>query len=264
MRKYFFVYRTSLQRFVQYRSELVIDFVGKIFIPIAVQLLLWKAVTESTDTGKIADYNFDELVRYSLFSIVIYNLMKADYAEREIARAIREGELNKFLSKPIDFALYYFAVFVADNTPVIIFALFIYIGGSTVGLITPQVWAVGLCALATLSGMAVAYLMGFLIAMLAFWMDEVWTLFVMKNLVLWFLTGQLVPLDMFPEAIQQASKFLPFGYLAYFPTKVLTAALPLSEIISGLCIILSWVVVFYIAYKLFWNFALRKYGAFGG
>jgi ABC-type uncharacterized transport system, permease component, COG4587 len=147
---------------------------------------------------------------------------------------------------------------------VIIFALLIYIGCSAVGFITPHVWAVGLCALATLSGMAVAYLMGFLIAMLAFWMDEVWTLFVMKNLVLWFLTGQLVPLDMFPEAIRQASKFLPFGYLAYFPTKVLTVALPLSEIISGLCIILSWVVMFYIAYKLFWNYALRKYGAFGG
>jgi ABC-2 type transport system permease protein len=118
--------------------------------------------------------------------------------------------------------------------------------------------------LATLSGMAVAYLMGFLIAMLAFWMDEVWTLFVMKNLILWFLTGQLVPLDMFPQEVQKVSKFLPFGYLAYFPTKVLTAALPLSEIVSGLGIILSWVVVFYIAYKLFWSYALRKYGAFGG
>jgi ABC-type uncharacterized transport system, permease component, COG4587 len=95
-----------LQRFVQYRSEWSL-ILWQNLIPIVVQLLLWKAVTESTDTGKIANYDFDELVRYSLFSIVIYNLMKADYVEREIARAIREGELNKFLSKPIDFALYY-------------------------------------------------------------------------------------------------------------------------------------------------------------
>lgn len=264
MKKYLFVYRTSLQRFVQYRSELVIDFVGKIVIPIGVQLLLWRAVTQATDTGTIANYSFEALVQYSLFSIVIYNLMKADYAEREIARSIREGELNKFLSKPIDFALYYFAVFLADNTPVIISALLLYAVCSALGIIVPDVLAVGLCAIATLCGMAVAYLMGFLVAMLAFWMDEVWTLFVMKNLTLWFLTGQLVPLDMFPKVVQEIGKFLPFGYLAYFPTKILTASLSLSEVGIGLLTILSWVAVFYIIYKLFWSFALHKYGAFGG
>lgn len=264
MKKYLFVYRTSLQRFVQYRSELVIDFVGKILIPIGVQLLLWKAVTEATDTGEIANYDFDALARYSLFSIVIYNLMKADYTEREIARSIREGDLSKFLSKPIDFALYYFAVFLADNTPVMVSAMLLYALCGALGIITPDVLAVMLCAIATLSAMAVAYLMGFLVAMLAFWMDEVWTLFVMKNLTLWFLTGQLVPLDMFPKVVQEIGKFLPFGYLAYFPTKVLTASLSTAEVALGLLAVLSWVVVFYIAYKLFWSLALRKYGAFGG
>lgn len=264
MKKYLFVYRTTLQRFVEYRSELVIDFVGKLFIPISVQWLLWKAVTESTDTGQIASYDFPSLIQYSLFSIVIYNLMKTDYTEREIARAIREGDLNKFLSKPVDFAAYYFAVFLGDNTPVIVSGIALYLVCAAVGMLSVNGLMLVCAVVAIFLAMAVAYLMGFLIAMLAFWMDEVWTLFVMKNLVLWFLTGHLVPLDMFPASVQALCKLLPFGYLAYFPTKVLMHKLPLSEVLWGLGAVLSWAVVFYISYKLFWNYALRKYGAFGG
>ncbi|MCS7013672.1 MAG: ABC-2 family transporter protein [Chloroherpetonaceae bacterium] len=264
MRKYFFVYRATLQRFVEYRSELVIDFVGKIFIPISVQGLLWKAVTESTETGRIASYDFSSLIQYSLFSIIIYNLMKTDYTEREIARAIREGDLNKFLSKPIDFATYYFAVFLGDNTPVIVSGMLLYLACAATGILSMNWLMLGCTILATFLGMVVAYMMGFLIAMLAFWMDEVWTLFVMKNLVLWFLTGHLIPLDMFPPVVQTLSRVLPFGYLAYFPTKLLTNQLTLSETLWGLGAVLSWAMVFYISYKLFWNYALRKYGAFGG
>ncbi|MBC8043662.1 MAG: ABC-2 family transporter protein [Rhizobacter sp.] len=263
MKKYFFVFRTSLQRFVEYRSEIVLDIGGKVLLPIFVQGVLWSSVT-ATAGGTLAGYTLGGLITYVVFSIIIYNLMNVGFVEREIANAIREGDLNKFLSKPVDFMLYYFFVFLADNLPV--FAASLVLGGLAAAFgvvaVQPQNFAFGITAI--ILAMYLSYIIAFLIAMLAFWMEEVWTLFVMKNMSFWFLTGQIIPLDLFPPEVQETMKFLPFGYLAYFPTKILTNRLAPPEILFGLTVICAWIFFLTLLYKLFWDYALRKYGAFGG
>lgn len=264
MKKYLFVYRTSLQRFVEYRSELVIELAGKIVLPIFVQLVLWKAILASSLTGEISGYDFAQLARYLILSILIFNLMRVDHIEREIARAIREGDLNKYLSKPIDFMFYHLMIFLADSSPLIFgtavtYAILILSGIMTVSLTNVLLGIIVICC-----SIFVAYMMSFLTAMLAFLMDEIWTISAMKNMVLWFLTGQLIPLDMFPENAQSVMQFLPFGYLSYFPAKIFSNNFSTPEILYGLGILFGWVLVFYVAYRISWRYAIRLYSAFGG
>lgn len=263
MKKYLFVFRTSLQRFVEYRGELVMDVIGKIVLPMFVQFILWQAITADSG-GSFAGYDFARLMEYMAFSILIFNLMNVNFVEREIANAIREGDLNKFLSKPIDFMLYYFAVFLADNFPVFVASFALYLAAAATGWIALVPLNLTLGLIVIFAGMFLAYIMSFLIAMLAFWMEEVWTLFVMKNLTLWFLTGQLIPLDLFPDEAQRVMRLLPFGYLSYFPAKVLTNSLALPDIGFGLGVMAAWSILFYLLYAASWNYALNKYGAFGG
>ncbi len=264
MRKYWFVYRTSLHRFIEYRGELAIDAVGKVLIPISVQYLLWRAITGSAADGKIAGYDFPSLFQYSVFSILIFNLINTDFVEREIARSIREGDLNKFLSKPVDFALYHFMMFVADCTPVMSAGVIVYALSALFGAVAASLVHFIFGALMIFVAMIVAFHLAFLIALLAFWMDEIWTLTTMKNLTLWFLTGQLIPLDMFPDSAQRILKFLPFGYLSFFPAKIFTGSLAVDEILFGFAVVCSWAMLLYLSARLFWNYALHKYGAFGG
>lgn len=264
MKKYLFVYRTSLQRFIEYRSELIIDLFGKILLPISVQLVLWKAITASSSTGEISGYNFVQLTRYLILSILVFNLMRVDNIEREIAHAIREGDLNKYLTKPIDFMFYHFMIFLADSTPLFAGTVITYTILVLSHVIATPLTNVLLGTCVITFAIFVAYMMSFLTAMLAFVMDEIWTISAMKSMTLWFLTGQLIPLDMFPEKAQAVMQFLPFGYLSYFPAKIFIDSFSFQEIIFGLEILLGWAFIFYFLYRISWYYAVRLYSAYGG
>ncbi len=264
MRKYFFVYRISLRRFLEYRGEILMDVSGKILLPIFVQSILWRAVIDSTPNGHIAGYSYEGMLQYVILSILIANVVKVDSVERQISTAIKDGTLNKFLAQPIDFVLYNLMTFFADSTPVLLGGLVVYGAMLCMGFVSATAVQIISGALVILFGLFISYLLAFMIAALAFYMDEVWTLFVMKNLSMWFLTGQVVPLDLFPESVAHVLKFLPFGYLAFVPTKILTGAFSAEAILFALLVVFCWTLGLYFLSKFFWTFSLRRYSAFGG
>ncbi|MFQ3599632.1 MAG: ABC-2 family transporter protein [Chloroherpetonaceae bacterium] len=264
MKKYFFVYRTSLQRFVEYRGEILMDISGKILLPIFVQSILWRAVIESTPDGQIAGYTYEAMFQYVVLSILIANFVKVDSVERQISNAIKDGTLNKFLAQPVDFALYNLMTFFADSTPVLLGGAIVYGVMLWTGFVSATAFQILSGMLVLLFGLFISFLLAFMIAALAFYMDEVWTLFVMKNMSMWFLTGQVIPLDMFPESVARVLKFLPFGYLAFVPTKIFTGAFSTQEILFALSVVFCWTLGLYLLYKIFWTYSLRQYSAFGG
>jgi ABC-2 type transport system permease protein len=264
VRKYFFVYRTSLRRFLEYRGEIVMDISGKILLPIFVQSVLWRAVIDSTPNGQIAGYTYEAMFQYVNLSILIANFVKVDSVERQISSAIKDGTLNKFLAQPVDFALYNLMTFLADSTPVLLGGIIVYGVMLFTGFVSATAFQIFSGVLMILFGLFISFLLAFMIAALAFYMDEVWTLFVMKSMSMWFLTGQVIPLDMFPESVARVLKFLPFGYLAFVPTKIFTGALSTEEIFFALSVVFCWTLGLYFLYKIFWTYSLRQYSAFGG
>lgn len=264
MKKYFFVYRTSLQRFLEYRGEILMDISGKILLPIFVQSVLWRAVIDSTPNAQIAGYTYERIFQYSVLGILIANFVKVESVERQIANAIKDGTLNKFLAQPVDFGLYNLMTFFADSTPVLIGSVIVYGAMLFTGFVSATAFQIICGLLILLFGLFISFLLAFMIAALAFYMDEVWTLFVMKNMSLWFLTGQVIPLDMFPESVARVLKFLPFGYLVFVPTKVFTGAFSTEEILFALSVVFCWTLGLYLLYKIFWTYSLRQYSAFGG
>jgi ABC-2 type transport system permease protein len=187
-----------------------------------------------------------------------------DSVERQISNAIKDGSLNKFLAQPVDFALYNLMTFLADSTPVLLGGIIVYGMMLFTGFVSATAFQIFSGVLVLLFGLFISFLLAFMIAALAFYMDEVWTLFVMKNMSMWFLTGQVIPLDMFPESVSPLLKFLPFGYLAFVPTKILTGTFSTEEILFALLIVFCWTLGLYLLYKIFWTYSLRRYSAFGG
>ncbi|MDX2130274.1 MAG: ABC-2 family transporter protein [Chloroherpetonaceae bacterium] len=263
-KKYWWVYRTSLRRFVEYRSELFIDLLGKLFIPITVQVVLWSAIFESDSKAEIGGYSYLQMVRYVVMSLLIANLMRVDRIEREIAASIRDGDLSRFLIKPIDFMTYQFTAFLADVTPVFAGFFVLYLGSLVIGVVELNGYAVSIAFITLLVGMYLSYMMGFLIALFAFMMDEIWTLFVMKGLLFWFITGQILPLDFLPKPLFETLSFLPFQFLSYFPAKAFLGQLSTESLNLGLLLSLVWSMIFYAAYRLIWKLSIHRYAAFGG
>ncbi len=102
------------------------------------------------------------------------------------------------------------------------------------------------------------------IGLAGFWLLEVTSLMYILNIVTFFVSGQLFPLDLLGPVPVQVLTYLPFQYLAYFPAIVFLEMKPPQELAIGLVIELGWAVFFVVTARCLYRVGLRHYSAYGG
>jgi ABC-2 type transport system permease protein len=60
-----------------------------------------------------------------------------------------------------------------------------------------------------------------------------------KNNIMEFLTGTLIPLTLLPEILQKISRFFPFYYVYYYPT-LLYMNIETGNILMAIVVLISW------------------------
>ncbi|HTN01208.1 MAG TPA: ABC-2 family transporter protein, partial [Planctomycetaceae bacterium] len=185
-----------------------------------------------------------------------------------IARDVRDGSIKRFLTQPVDLIdwmfwnrvahkLVYYAVATGP------FLLVFYLCRDYFRQeVTPTLVA------AWISSLIMAFLVGFLIeallGLLAFWFLEVSSLIFIYMLLSYFLSGHMLPLDWLPEPVAGWIQWLPFKYLAFFPSAVILGRYSPPVLARELLIEAGWVVVLYLANRWALNRGLRRYSAYGG
>jgi ABC-2 type transport system permease protein len=61
---------------------------------------------------------------------------------------------------------------------------------------------------------------------LAFWLEEVTPVFWIYQKLLFTVGGLFLPLEMFPEQLQQVARWLPFQFITYAPARAFVAFEP--------------------------------------
>jgi ABC-2 type transport system permease protein len=78
------------------------------------------------------------------------------------------------------------------------------------------------------------------------------------------LSGYLVPLELLPPWVVQASRFLPFRYILGFPVETLTGLESTSQALHELGVQWLFIAGALVATLLLWRAALKRFAAFGG
>jgi ABC-2 type transport system permease protein len=81
-------------------------------VPLVGTVLIWQALFESRGED-IRGYNFGQIVYYFLVVLLVDNLVTPTDDEWQIAAEIREGQINNFLSKPVDYLAYRASLFLS-------------------------------------------------------------------------------------------------------------------------------------------------------
>jgi ABC-2 type transport system permease protein len=124
----------------------------------------------------------------------------------------------------------------------------------------------------TFAAYLISLLLGFLVGfffetalgMIAFWILEVSSLLWVVGTLNYFVSGQMIPLDVLGEPWTTILKALPFQYLAYFPARVFLGKVPANELWPDLLIGAAWAVGLFLLCRLLYARGLRRYSAFGG
>jgi ABC-2 type transport system permease protein len=267
LRKYLKIFRIALTERLVYRADFFLATVLR-FLPMVTTILLWLAIYEGAGTEELGGFARREMIAYLLLVHISRMFSSMPGLAFGIARDIRDGSLKKYLLQPLDMIGYLVSYRAAHKTA--------YIATTSI----PYAFLFFFCReyfdgfpdALTLLAYAVSLLLGFLVGfffetslgMAGFWFLEVTSLLYIVNTVNFFVSGQMLPLDVLGEPWAGLLKALPFKYMAYFPAVVFLGKVQGWDLVWGLVAEAGWAAFFIVLSRLFYRWGLRRYSAYGG
>ena len=266
-RKYYKIFRVSLVERMTYRGDFLLGTLLR-FLPMVTTILLWRAVYIGSGSTDLAGFRYREMVAYLLLTHISRMFSSMPNLASGIARDIREGTLKRYLIQPIDMIGYLLSYRIAHKVAYIATSIIPY------GLLffACRSFFDGLPGPATLAAYAASLVLSFLVGfffeasvgMVGFWFLEVTSLLYIVMTLNYFISGQMLPLDLLPTPWSGLLKALPFQYLAYFPAVVFLGKVRGTDLVHGLLGALFWAVFFLLLARGLYRVGLRRYSAYGG
>lgn len=266
LNKYRHAFLIGLQSNLVYRWNFAVRGFFSLF-HLTVVFILWGAAYAGTPA--IGGFGLGQTITYFVVLIVIQFFSGAFNEDYQISEEIRNGLINQFLLKPINYFAYRFSIYVAARLvsgSLVLIPLLIALPFLKDYLTFPHdLWrfAFGLPAvlLAGLIQFSIAYCFG----LLTFWFLEIQGFVILSMAVESVLGGQMFPLDLLPPGVLNVAHYLPFYYQMYFPAAIFTGRINDPTFAAqGLLIQTCWVLALLAFGQFLWRRGLKRHTAVGG
>ena len=266
--KYRHVFLTGLQSNLVYRWNFALRAAFSLLHLVYV-FILWGAAYSGQTT--IGGFSLSATLTYFTLLLVLQYFLSPASDDYEISEEIRNGLINQFLTKPINYlgyrlSLYFSARVVTGGLsllPVLVALPLLgpylaFPGGEHAALYAIAVPALACSALIQFT---IAYCFG----LLTFWFLEIQSFIILSLAFETVLGGQVFPLDLMPAWFYDISRWLPYYYQMYFPAALLTGRITdLNTALQGLAIQVGWVALLLLLATTLWRRGLRRHTAVGG
>lgn len=256
----------SLQTSITYRFHF---FAGLLIliVPFIIKLCLWKLAFASVHYGEIKGYTYWEIIVYHVFSMV-FAYLNESHVEYRIAAEIKEGILSQYLVKPISHMLYWGSRFMGEKFVNAVY-VFAFMGLFSVfwGYCVERYAAVSylpFVIFAVFLSMILTFVLYYGISLLAFWFFDISYFFAAISFILSVMSGEVIPIDVMPEFLNELFSIMPFSYSVHFPVQILMGKLSMRQMIFRLLMQIIWIILLVLACRLAWNRGLEKYESAGG
>jgi ABC-2 type transport system permease protein len=266
-KKYLNILRASLKERMAYRGDFLLGTVLR-FLPMITTILLWKAVYEGSKEKTQAGFTYSEMIAYLLLTHISRMFSSMPNLSGGIARDIREGTLKRYLIQPVDLIGYLISYRVAHKVAYVItsalpYGLLFWLCRSYFDRF-PDFGTFCVYGLSLVLAFLVGFFFEVCVGMVGFWFLEVTSLLYIVMTMNFFISGQMLPINLLPEPWFTILKWLPFQYMAYFPAVVFLGKLQGWDLVWGLLGEAGWAVGFLFLARFLYKRGLKRYGAYGG
>lgn len=237
------------------------------FFHLGAVFILWTAAYAGANA--IGGFDLRQTLTYFVTLLILQFFISAFNEDYQISEEIRNGLINQFLLKPINYFGYRFSIFVAARVvsgALVFIPLLIAFPLLKDSLTYPLDWwrfALGVPAV-LLSGL-IQFTIAYCFGMLTFWFLEIQGFVILSMAVESVLGGQVFPLDLLPPWVFNAAKYLPFYYQMYFPGAILTGRLKEPAVVlQQMGIEVCWALALLGLAQWLWVRGLRRHTAVGG
>lgn len=261
--KYGAVFVMALQQAMAYRGRTFMTFLANL-IWVVMLYYLWQTVYAGQ--GAIQGFSWSQMRSYIFLSYAINMLLSFGSAGRMMA-PIRTGEIAQDLLRPLDYLYSQFATTLgAACIEGGISAIFTLLLGVLAFHLMPPVSIAALLwfLLSIVMGFVIKFLVTFLTTLLCFWTINSVGLLWTQSAVINLFSGTLIPLAFFPTGLRILSEWLPFQGIVYTPVMIYLGKTQGAALFQALAVQVAWVVVLWIAARVFWSRAIRALDIQGG
>lgn len=240
-------------------------------------IFLWLAVYNSAPNGLdsiINGFKFNEIISYTVM-INIFTFVSFDGTTLwTINDEIKNGTIAMSFTKPISYRIRLLVTtygattmnFIMLGIPCITIA---YIVFGILGFIEfTSFWMfllyIILFLIARLVAVTINDTINYIFGVLCFYTSSGWGINQIKEVLISFLAGTLIPLSFFPNEIKGIINFLPFANMAQNPVLIMLMKVDVIESIKLIGIGLLWIVVLELFAMLLFKHASKKITVQGG
>lgn len=251
-----------------YKGSFYLFMLCYLFSPF-INYYLWMAIYGSTDSGIIGGLTRDEMVIY-VFMIYVTTEMVFVGISEYIREHVMEGSVVMNLIKPMDYRM----SLISQAAGTMLYRFFAPTVFVWIGLEIYKVCVLGmgitpllniLCYILSLFMSFLIYvLFDFCFGMIAFITTYMYGMQLIKDALISFLSGQLIPISFFPEAVGRLFEFLPFSSMVYTPVMIYLGKYSGAELAFVLGRQAVWVVLLYVTGSFLWRRITRRLVVLGG
>lgn len=232
-------------------------------VSVLIGLMIWLRL-EASGANLPVDREF--IVSYYLM-LAIVRVLTSTWHSEYLAQMIREGQLNSWLIRPGSYLLNLIANNLAEKLVKIgAIALLLLPAGFVYrdAFVLPgelSHWL--LFGFSLILAAAIQFFLTTAIGSLGFWMDDNAGIARGRHVVSMVLSGELVPLALYPAWAMGFLNWQPFRFMLSFPLEVLLGTVTGTQLIYGFAMQLMWTAGFGCLCFYVWQRGLRSYSAIG-
>lgn len=226
--------------------------------------LLWGIVFQGKEM--VGTFTFHGMLSYYIVNSFLSQLEMSGGISSEINARIRNGTFSKYMVIPASIELYFMAM---ELGVVLFYMVFDFIAAVVwvfvfrIQFVFAMEWFVILCAvIMTVLGMLFMVQLNYFLGLLTLKYQGINTFLMIKNILMSLVTGSIVPLALFPEIVIHILRMLPFYYVTYLPSMLLTGRCA-DEALPGIVVIGCWCVAAQIVIGVTQRKYFRKYDGVG-
>ncbi len=255
--------KLTLKEAFAYRVNFLFSFLVE-FVPLIAFILLVKYIYSANNS--ISNYSFEKAITYYVF-VRFFSDAFTPVTWFDITNDIRSGTLNFHISKPYSYFWHNFVVFYSLKivyylvSCVVLLIISIFLRKHL--FIPHNLTTYFLFIISIFLSTILTFQISYIFSILSFWLINNSFIDNLFSLLFPFLTGVIIPLDIFPNVLQKIIFLLPTSYLIFLPSKIFLERYQFQSVIYSFGIIIVWILFLYIIIKILWIKGIKKYEAVG-
>ena len=227
-----------------YRFDIISSMVFTV-TKILLAYILWGAIFG--DQNMISGFTLNSMLTYYIISSFIKQLDQSSCTGWQVADEIKNGRFSKYIIRPMGVFRYFAsqtagvsAFLMGFNFIAAVVWIFVFNVDFT---ITENSSSIICAVIMILLGLIFMLQLNYFIGILAFKFIDTGVFMMVKDNLVEFVTGSLIPLSILPEGIIKIMSLFPFYYITYLPSMLLMGRNE-NESATGLFVIILWNILF--------------------